>query len=455
MRARLLSPFWLPIWFFLAAILVGTVLLHLEASAVTGTLPWLDSVFTATSAVCVTGLVVVDTGSFFSVFGQSVILGLIQLGGLGIMTYTSLVLFLLGRRVSLTDRMAVGQTLLRDPSFKLGRFLRRVVVGTLLTEVVGATLLLILAPGGLSPYCALFHAVSAFCNAGFSLFPDSLTGWRGEWGVCLVFMVLITMGGLGFYVLNELVSLGRSLVSRGRAGLRLRPRLLSRHTKIVLETSLVLALGGAALIFLAEYFGGEGSGPWDARLLEALFQSVTCRTAGFNTVEVPHLTNVSLSFMLALMFIGGSPGSCAGGVKTTTARVWLGFVIASLRGRSQTRVGGCALSQGTLNRAFTLIVFGSLLIALAALILNVTEGGDVPHFMARGHFLEILFEVISAFGTVGLSTGLTPKLSAAGKAVIICMMLIGRLGPVWLLSALQSWQEDVSYRLPEEDLPLG
>ncbi|MGE4552278.1 MAG: TrkH family potassium uptake protein, partial [Desulfovibrionaceae bacterium] len=447
MRSRLMSPFWMPVWFFLAGILSGTVALHAEASR-TAPLAWIDALFTATSALCVTGLSVVDTGSFFTTSGQTVILVLIQVGGLGIMTFTSLTMYLLGRRVSLTDRIAVGQSLLHDPAFKLSTFLVRVVIGTLALEGAGALALWSLDPHGFGPFSAVFHSISAFCNAGFGLYSDSLMAWRTDWGVNLVFMALITLGGLGFAVLNECGQLSLSLL-RGRRPRVHRAHWVSWHTRVVLTTSLALALGGAALIFISEVMGGEVTGPWKEQILSSLFTSVTCRTAGFNTINTPHMTNVSLILMLGLMFIGGSPGSCAGGVKTTSARVWLGLFLAQLRGRSQVKVSWYALSRPALNRAFTLIVFASALVLTATLILTVTEGGDIPHPEARGQLLDVLFEVVSAFGTVGLSTGLTAKLTLPGKWVICGLMFIGRLGPIWLLSALQSWQQEPKYRLPE------
>ncbi len=453
MRARLLSPFWLPVWVFLAGILAGAVALH-SGWCHDQNLSWIDSLFTATSALCVTGLVVVDTGGFFNTTGQGVILGLIQLGGLGIMTYTSLALYLLGRKVSLGDRMAVGQTLLHDPGFSLKHFLGRVVLGALCLEAVGALFLNLLDPQGFHGFSAVFHSVSAFCNAGFALQADSLTAWAGNWGVNLVFMVLIVLGGLGFYVLAECgsslknLALGRGF--RGRRG----PRRFTWHTRVVLSTTLALILGGAAAIFLAEIMGGTEH-DWNNVLLHSLFSSVTCRTAGFNTVSVPYLTNVTLVIMLVLMFIGGSPGSCAGGIKTTSIRVWTSFVISQLRGRSQVRVAGMGVSKASVSRALTLIVLAGALMVAATLVLSITEGGDVPHNMARGSFLETIFEVISAFGTVGLSMGMTENLTGLGKVVVVCLMFVGRIGPIWLLTALQSWQTDPKYRLPEGELPLG
>jgi len=418
-------------------------------------LSFIDALFTSTSAICVTGLTVVDTGSYFTAPGQGIILLLIQLGGLGIMTYTSLMLYLLGRRVSLGDRMAVGLSLLHDPRFSLRGFLFRVLLMTLAIEGCGALALWLLDPSGFSLFSAVFHSVSAYCNAGFSLFPDSLVHWQRDWGVNVVFMVLITAGGLGFYVLNECARLFLARFKRLTSKNKTPCQRMSWHTRVVLNTSFFLVVGGTIVIFFAELAGGESFGAWKDELLMALFQSVTCRTAGFNTMEIAHMTNVSLVFMLFLMLVGGSPGSCAGGIKTTTIRALWSFIVAQFKGSSQTRIGRFALSSSSMNKAFTLVVFAGFIVAGATVVLNISEGGDIPHIQARGHFLETLFEVISAYGTVGLSTGLTGSLSPVGKVVVILLMFVGRLGPMWLLSALQSWQAEERYRVPEQDLPLG
>lgn len=455
MRSKLFSPFWLPIWFFAGAICTGAAVLHHRTSLAQDHLSWIDAFFTATSAMCVTGLTVVDTGSFFSLAGQGALLAMIQLGGLGIMTYASLAGYLLSKRISMTDRIAVGQSLMHDPSFKLGSFLLRVVAGTAVIELAGAAVLYFLDPVGFHPYSAVFHSVSAFCNAGFSLYSDSLSSWRGDWGVNILFMILITLGGLGFFVINDCLVLAGKAVKRAGPESEPRAHLLSWHTRIVLGTSLFLVVAGTVTIFTAEMIGGEETLSWSDTLLASMFQSVSCRTAGFNTVEIYHLTNVSLVIMLGLMFIGGSPGSCAGGIKTTTFRAWWAFVAAQFRGRDQCRIGGSALNPASMHKALTLIIMATGLVALATLVLNITEGGDSPHVQARGIFLETFFEAVSAFGTVGLSTGLTHKLSFEGKIMTIILMFVGRLGPIWLLSAFNIWRIDPHYRFPEKHLPLG
>lgn len=454
MRAKILSPYWLPVWFFLGAIIVGALVLHLNVSHPGGSLSFIDALFTATSAICVTGLAVVDTGSYFSRVGQSAILLMIQLGGLGIMTFTTLFIYLFSKKVSLSDRLAVGQSLLHDPSFSLVKFLTRIVIATFVLEGAGALSLWLMDPVYFSPYSAIFHSVSAFCNAGFSLFPDSLVRWKDHTGINVVFMLLISFGGLGFYVLYECGSLIKKAVLDRRA-LRKRPHLFSWHTEIVLKTSFFLTLIGAIVIFVAEGLAHHAPGSLSERVLTALFQSVTCRTAGFNTVEIGNMTNVSLIFMMALMLVGGSPGSCAGGLKTTTFRALCSFIATQFKGRDQVRIGRYALSQTSMNTVVSLVVMASLLVALGTMVLTSLESVGASYLMGREKFMINMFEVISAFGTVGLTTGLTPDLNVAEKIMVILLMFVGRLGPIWLLSALSSWHEEVRYSVPTANLPLG
>jgi len=449
---KLFSPLALPIYAFALAILAGAVLLSQRFCAADEPVPFLDALFTATSATCVTGLVVVDTPTAFSTAGHAVILALIQLGGLGIMTYTSLVFFLWRKRVTLTDVVAVGESLLHDPRFKLGSFLGNLVFMVFLTELTGAALLLVLEPAGFSPFSALFHSVSAFCNAGFSLFSDNLMRYSSHLGVNLVIMGLIILGGLGFSTLHEIKDyLAGLLAHRGKEP---RPA-LSWYARIVLTTSAFLVVTGAAAIYLGEYAHGEGSSlSLYEQCLASLFQSVSCRTAGFNTLDIGSMTNFSLAVMLFLMFVGGSPASCAGGVKTTTFRVMASFAVSQFLGRNQTVVQGMAVESRTLNKALTLAIFAFTIVLGATLALCFTEAPQHSPGV-RGVFLDSLFEVVSAFGTVGLSTGLTPLLSEGGKLVIILVMFIGRIGPIAFLGFLQALQEPPRYRWPEEGMLIG
>ncbi len=443
----------MPIYAFFATIMLGGLLLKLDICHPGKELSFIDAIFTATSAVCVTGLAVLDTGTFFSRTGQSIILALIQLGGLGIMTYASLVIYLLGKKVSASDRIAVSQTLIHDPSFNIGKFVVGVVTAVLSIEGLGALLLNRLDPVGFYWFSAVFHSISAFCNAGFSLYSDSLTTWKNNLGVNAVFMTLIVMGGLGFYVMSEVWQKFINLFRKRKT--KMSAHFISWHTRTVLETSLFLIIAGGLAVFFAESFKIHIVKGAEINKISALFQSVSCRTAGFNTVNISGLTNISLLVMIGLMLIGGSPGSCAGGLKTTTFRTWIGFIISKIKGHSQVRVGWYALTKESVNRALTLLTLASVILGSAIILLSITEGSHLPHIEARGHFIEITFEAVSAFATVGLSTGVTPDLSGPGKSIIIMLMFVGRLGPVWLLTAINSWQKEPRYRLPEDDLPLG
>ena len=447
---KIFSPISLPIIFFGLAILIGTILLHCPFSYQGNAISWLDSFFTATSATCVTGLTVVDTGSSFSTTGQTIIIILVQIGGLGIMSFASLTFYLLRNRVSLTDRITVGQNLLPDPSFNLGKFLIQIVVVTLFIEISGALFLYFLDSLNFSPFSAIFHSISAFCNAGFSLNSDSLMIVKENWSINLVIIILIILGGLGFSVIIE----GKSHIVSVMKGITT-TRKISWHFKIVVKTSLFLVVAGCLYIYFCEFIGFKRNLPWYDALLTSLFQSVTSRTAGFNTLDIANMTNVSLLFMIFLMFIGGAPGSCAGGIKVTTLRVLWAFIVSKIKGKQQVVIGKYAVDEESINKSFTLLFFSLMLICVCILLLDFSEGGEVPHLQARGQFVEILFEAVSAFGTVGLSTGLTTKLSPFGKIIIILLMFAGRLGPLVLLSALQSLQTKILYSRPKEKLFIG
>lgn len=454
-------PFTLPIACFALAILAGSLLLWADFSHPGRPLAYLDALYIATSSVCVTGLASVDPASTFSTPGLAVMMVLMQLGGLGIVTYGSLIIIMLRQRVSLTDRLAVGQALLNDSSFHLGRFIQRLVCMVLLIELAGALCLYLMEPEAIGPFRAAFLAISAFCNAGFAPWADNLAGWREHLGLNAVVMSLIVLGGLGFAVLDEAALYCRGFFLRlrlklaGAAALPPRPA-LSFYARLVVRTSLALILGGAAFFWFAEYFTNN-TDYHDAgqTLLPALFQSVTCRTAGFNTVNIGGLTDITLLAMIFLMLVGGASGSCAGGIKISSFRVLLGFIRASLRGRAQVSVAGRGVSPKVLNRLFTLLTFAGLTVALGTFALTLTEGGNHPHGQTPFQALDLFFETVSAFATVGLSTGVSPLLSDSGKAISCLLMFIGRLGPIWLVTTLQQLHCDRAYRLPDTDLPVG
>ncbi|OBQ52410.1 TrkH family potassium uptake protein [Halodesulfovibrio spirochaetisodalis] len=443
MAKRSYLPFVLPLLVFVMTILIGTVLLH-ETSA-DGKLSWIDAMFTATSALCVTGLGVVSWETGFSREGHWIILCLMQLGGLGVMTYSTLAFYLWRKKVSLTDRLAVGAALLHDNTFHLGMFLQRLLVIVLGLETVGAVLLYVLGNGRFSPFTAVFHAVSAFCNAGISLFPDSLMQFRTDTGITCIFMGLILAGALGFSVLDE-----GFLWLRGYRRKRMR-----YSVRIVLETSFWLVLGGAVALYGVNLIVVASGEEISTSFLTSLFFSVSARTTGFSTIRLEEMTNMSLLILLFLMFVGGAPGSCAGGIKVTTFRGFLAFLAAQFRGREQVVMNGRALGQKTIHKVLMLVSGSVLLIFLATFALTLTEGKNLSQFEVRGQLVEIFFEVVSAFTTVGLSVGFTAKLTTAGKGIIMFIMFVGRVGPVWVLTAMHNIRSDVRYQVPEVDLPVG
>lgn len=444
---RFLSPAFLPVYFFALVIALGGTLLRQTFSLRGEPISWLDALFTSVSATCVTGLAVVDTGATFTALGQTVIAVLIQIGGLGVMTYSSLVFYLWRRRISMTDRLAVGQSLLSDPGFHLGLFLKQVVLVCFCIESAGAVALHVASAGAIGWFSAFFHAISAFCNAGFSLYADNLMRFADNLSINLIFMALIVLGGIGFYVLIEVPGFMHALVHRDREAR------LSWQSSVVLRTSFWLILVGWGIFLWTEYTLGRNG--LFTIVLQALFQSVTARTAGFNTMDIATMTDTALFVMILLMVIGGSPGSCAGGIKTTTLRVLLSFGVAQIKGREQVVVEGYGVDVPTINKAITLTIFAFILILSSVFVLTVTEGANVPHQQVRGRFLELFFEAASAFGTVGLSTGVTPTLSAPGKLIIMLLMFVGRLGPIVFLAMLQAWQTREHFKRAEKSMLIG
>lgn len=438
---RLFSPLTWPVLSFALVIAVGSLGLWIWGSR-DGTLAFVDALFIATSAVCVTGLSTVDVGTCLNDFGLGFLLALIQLGGLGITTYTSLLALLWRDRVPLTDRLAVTRALMNKQSFNLKKFLWIMLLTVCSLEAIGAALLMLARPDRFDLFGAVFHSVSAFCNAGFSFFPNNLEDFQGDWAVCLVIMSLIVLGGIGFIILDE-------------ARLRLcgRRKRLSRYARLVIATSAFLIFAGAGLIYVVEVLSPdvEDHNP----LLVALFQSVSARTAGFNSIPLAGLNDFSLMVIMALMFVGGAPASCAGGIKITSFRVLAGFMQSQCLGRQQIVIAGRAVAQETRVQALSLFFFASLLIAGSTLLLSLTENGLAPHNRAAISLLDLLFEVISAFGTVGLTTGITSTLSDPGKLIIVSNMFIGRVGLIALLAALQSLRRDRRYAYAEGFMPIG
>ncbi|MDW7711153.1 MAG: potassium transporter TrkG [Deferrisomatales bacterium] len=433
-------------------ILVGTFLLMTPAAAAGAPLGFVDALFTATSATCVTGLVVVDTGTALSPFGQAVVLVLIQVGGLGIMTYSSIFLLALGRRLSFRGEALLEDTIGRRERTSVGQLVRDVVLFTLAIEAVAALLLAgafaRTLPAAEALYHGLFHSVSAFCNAGFSLYSASLTEHRGSWWVNGTVIGLVTLGGLGFVVLEDL----KGAWADWRAGRAVRLRL---HSKVVLAGTLVLTVAGTAGIWLFERGNALTGLPPGEALLACLFQAVTPRTAGFNTLDYAGLTHTTLLLTLLLMFVGANPGSCGGGIKVTTAALVAALFRDRLLGRRRISLFRRTVPDPTVARAVTILLASFLFATAAVFGLLALEVGPVPHTAAGGAFLDYFFEVVSAFGTVGLSTGVTPSLSPPGRLLLTAVMFAGRLGPLTLAMAVGMREERDRVSYAQENLMVG
>lgn len=436
---------------FLATIVSGAVLLWLPMSATSPrATTFVDALFTAASAVCVTGLIVVDTPQHFSFVGQLVILILIQIGGLGYMTTTSLVSLLLQRRITLRDRLALQEGLNQLTLEGLVRYVRRVIAVTLVVEAAGAAILtawwLREFPLPAALMHGVFHAVSAFNNAGFSLFSDSLVQYAADPIVSLTVAGLFLLGGIGYSVISE-------ALDRLRGARRRLP--WSLHTKVVTTVTVFLLVGGTAAILAGEWShrGTMADLHPAIKVLSAFFQSATARTAGFNTLAIGALSQASLFALILLMFIGASPGSTGGGVKTTTFGILVLTMWSALLGRPEIRVFRRRMAPESMSKAFGVTLLSFLLVnGIALVLLHREEHGLVP----------TLFEVTSAFGTVGLSVGLPDSpvslsgaFSPTGKLLIVLTMFLGRVGPVTVGAALLARRRAVRYEYPEEPVLVG
>ncbi|GAA4856315.1 TrkH family potassium uptake protein [Paenibacillus vulneris] len=431
---------------FALIILAGAMLLSLPVASATGKpLRFLDALFTATSATCVTGLVVVDTGTFFSKFGQIVIILLIQVGGLGFMTMATLFAFALKKRISLKERLILQEAMNQGSMEGIVRLIRRVIRYSLTIELAAAVIFSIRWSLELGPakgiYFGFWHAISFFNNAGFDLFGSvygpftSLTSYVNDPVVNIVSMGLIILGGLGFVVMSDVMDYRNH-------------RRLSLHSKVVLSATGLLILIGALVIFIFEFTNAKtlGSLTWGGKIWAAFFQSVTPRTAGANTVDLGSLRQATQFFMIILMFIGASPGSTGGGIKTTTFTTLIGAMIAMVRGKEDIVLFHYRLGKDRILKAITLTMIALFMVIFVAMILSTTENHP---------FLMILFEVTSAFGTVGLTMGMTTDLTDVGKILICLMMFAGRLGPLTLAYALGPKTEKELYRYPEGKITIG
>lgn len=437
---------------FFATIILGTLLLMLPISAASGkSTNVIDSMFTATTSVCVTGLVTVPTYSHWSLFGQIIIALLAQVGGLGIITFTMMFMVALGKRIGLKQRLLIQDAYNLDTIQGMVVMVKKIVKGTLIVEGVGALLsMTVLIPqfGWSGIWKSIFHSISAFCNAGMDVIgPDSLMPYVGNLVMNITTMALIVLGGLGFPVWWSLLEMVRGR-RRKHQTWRMALHFLPLHTKMVVAISFVLVFAGAMVVFALEYNNPETLGNlsvWD-KIQAALFQSVTTRTAGFLTISQKGLHNATAFICCLLMFVGGSPSGTAGGVKTTTVAIIALTVVSIIKGRKDTEIFGRKINANIVRRALSIVMVSFVVMILALLVLITVQPGD---------FLDCLYEVTSAIATVGLTRDFTATLNVAGKIIIIIVMYIGRIGPISLALFFNSKRFVNLKTYPEEKVGVG
>src|SRR3989339_300923 len=430
---------------FIIIIAIGSFLLSLPIASVSGNQqPFIDAMFTATSAVSTTGLTVVDIGSFYSLFGQIVILVLVQIGGLGYMIFIVMTVLELGGRLSLGGKLILEESLSTPPHEEVSRFSKIIILITFAFEFLGATVLSLYWMREYSVkhaiYLGVFHSVSAFCTAGFSLFSDNLCAYRDSIVINVIIGILCIVGSVGFFVIYDVYH----MMSRKKREDEPPKRLLI-HTKLVLIMLPILIITGALLICLSEWNTPLPS--FKDRFLTSTFQAISASTTtGFNTLDTGTVKTLGLATMVMLMYIGASPGGTGGGVKTTTFGLLISSIISVISMKDELILFNRRISPRTKDKAFAICTIAVLLIALDVLILSVTE---------KASFMEIVFEVVSAFGTVGLSTGVTPTLSVTGKIVLVITMLIGRVGPLAIGFSIRGKCKLVPIKYPEGGILVG
>ncbi|MDP2862131.1 MAG: TrkH family potassium uptake protein [Desulfobacterales bacterium] len=436
---------------FMTAMLAGAFLLMLPFSTTSGDITFIDALFTATSAVCVTGLTVLDTGAYFTLFGQIIILLLIQLGGLGIMTVSVVLFQFLGKIISFKHRMAMQETFAHTPRKDIYRLIKSIFVFTLLVEGTGAVLLFFHWKNEFSAikaiYMAVFHSVSAFCNAGFGLFNNNLMNYTGSYLLNFTICALIVLGGIGFPVVFEIYSLAVK-----KRGVRVK---VSVQTKSVLVTTFILIASGTLLFFLLEPNNSLKGLTLTENILASLFQSISSRTAGFNTVDLSLLSDSAASILILLMFIGASPGSCGGGIKTTTLFVLFSLVKNRIRGNTTVNVFKKTLGKESLSKSVSIFLLSISLVTLVLFFLLLSDHFGHKEIQNADRFISYLFEVVSAFGTVGLSMGATSVINSFGKFLLIITMLIGRVGVLTFSYVITTAEAPKGIEYAEENLMVG
>lgn len=428
---------------FMFLIAAGTTLLSLPAASTGGRISFIDALFMATSATCVTGLAVIDTGTQLTTFGQVVLLVLFQFGGLGFVTMATLITFVLNKRISLKERLLLQESMNQHSIQGIVLLIRRVLIYSLIIQLSGAILLagrfMADMPFGKALYYGLFHSVSIFNNAGFDLFGDihgpfsGLTRYVEDPIVNLTSMLLLFLGGIGFIVLSDVIDFPKR-------------KRLTLHSKVVLSTSVVLVLVGAAVFFLLELNHTLKPLHTSGKIMASFLQAITPRSGGVTTIEIPLLRESTQFLMILLMFIGAAPGSTGGGIKITTFAILVTAVYAKLRGREEIVLFRNRISKENVYKAITMTLLSLMLVVIATMLLSVTENAD---------FLSVLFEAVSAFGTSGITMGLTTELTAIGKVLVIILMFVGRIGPLTLAYALKPKNSKGLYRYPEGNITIG
>jgi trk system potassium uptake protein TrkH len=433
------------------AMLAGAFLLMLPFSTTSGNIAFVDALFTSTSAVCVTGLTVLDTGTYFTIFGQIVILVLIQLGGLGIMTVSVLLFQFLGKVISFKHRMAMQETFAHTPRKDIYQLIKSILGFTLLAEGFGTILLFFHWNREFTAikalYMAVFHSVSAFCNAGFALFTNNMMNYTGSYLLNFTLCALIVLGGIGFPVVFEIYNLAYK--NRGK---RVK---ISVQTKSVLITTAILIVSGTLLFLLMEPDNSLKGLSLTGSILASLFQSITSRTAGFNTVDFSVLSDSAASLIILLMFIGASPGSCGGGIKTTTLFVLFSLVKNRIRGNTNINVFKKSLGKESLSKSVSIFLLSITLVTLVFFLLLMSDHFGHKEIRNSDRFVSYLFEVVSAFGTVGLSMGATAVINNLGKFLLIITMLIGRVGVLTFSYIMTEAEAQRGIEYAEENLMVG
>ena len=446
--SRHLSPTRIFVLSFVAVILAGGILLWFPFSASKGHLRFIDALFSSTSAVCVTGLVVIDIGKDLSTVGQVITIFLLQIGGLGIITFSTIFFVIMGRGISFKGREIVQSTFLHTPRRDFFFILKSVLWFTFIFESFGTLFLFIRFakdfPFGKAFYQAIYHSISAFNNCGYSLFSDSLIGYQGDLIVNITIMGLLIIGGIGFVVQYEAYSKCKGIQKK-----------LSVHARIVLITTTLLILSGAILFYLFERNHIMRDIPLQNKILASLFQAITPRTCGFNTVDIGLLTNATLLLLIVLMFIGASPGSTGGGIKTTSAALLLLMIWNRLKGNDEVNIFNRTIPREVISRTISIIFASAFSISIITSILLIAGGGNLHPLESRHFFVEYLFETVSAFGTVGLSMGVTPKLNDLQKLAVIVMMFAGRVGPLTLAFSLSRGAGGKNLTYAEEGIMVG